>query len=102
MKNIPNKIYLQIGYLTIEEVKEIDFTDLSGVSWSTDRIYDTDVEFVSGGASHNLLLEFDCTVCGHVFKMNSTGDVRQTPPTQCPICENDKLNVKAANELMSF
>ena len=33
MKNIPKKIYLQVGELTPDEVGEIDFTELSEVSW---------------------------------------------------------------------
>lgn len=45
MKNIPQKIYLQIGDLTPEEINEIDFTSLSEVTWSIERIYDTDIEF---------------------------------------------------------
>jgi len=46
MKNIPKKIYLQVGDLTPDEVAEIDFTDLAEVSWCIDRIYDSDIEFV--------------------------------------------------------
>lgn len=49
MKNVPEKIYLQIG----EEVPEDfmveaddDFNELSQVSWSQDKINDNDIEYV--------------------------------------------------------
>lgn len=42
MKNIPNKIYLQVGEDT---TKEDDFNDLE-VSWCDDKIHDTDIEYV--------------------------------------------------------
>ena len=43
MKNIPNKIYLQIGE---ETPKDTDFNDLGGVSWSKDRIYTNDIVYI--------------------------------------------------------
>ena len=42
MKNIPEKIYLQLG----EDIGE-DFKDHHEVSWCVDKIYDTDLEYVS-------------------------------------------------------
>src|SRR6185312_7779555 len=41
MKNIPEKIYLQIG----DECDGEDFNELSEVSWCKDKIYDNDIEF---------------------------------------------------------
>lgn len=43
MENIPNKIFLNIG--TDEE--DLDFNSLSEVTWSNDRIFDSDLEFIS-------------------------------------------------------
>jgi hypothetical protein len=45
MKNLPEKIYLQIG----EEADindTFDFNELVGVSWCSDKIEESDVEFV--------------------------------------------------------
>ena len=44
MKNIPQKIYLQIGEGA--ELAE-DFSELSeeDIAWSTDRIFDNDIEY---------------------------------------------------------
>jgi hypothetical protein len=45
MKNLPEKIYLQIG----EEADiddNLDFNELVGVSWCSDKIEESDVEFV--------------------------------------------------------
>ncbi len=43
MKNLPEKLYLQIG----EEADEsVDFNDLYGVSWCDDKIYENDVVYV--------------------------------------------------------
>ena len=66
MKNIPEKIYLQVGDLTPDEVSEIDFTDLGEVSWCTDRIYDSDIEFV---LSDVVVSEQEppCTGCGRII-----------------------------------
>lgn len=45
MKNIPKKIYLQIGD---ECPDDIDFNDLSlgDITWSIDRVYDSDICYV--------------------------------------------------------
>ena len=43
MKNIPNKIYLQIGEKT---PKDADFEELNEVTWCQDRINDNDIEYV--------------------------------------------------------
>ena len=46
MKNIPKRIYLQIGDLTDEEKKGLDFNELSEVCWSSEKIFSTDIEFI--------------------------------------------------------
>ena len=48
MKNLPKKIYLQIGEddYTPEELSELDFNKLEDVYWCEDKIYDTDIEYV--------------------------------------------------------
>ena len=47
MKNIPQKIYLQIGDQPDKEfeTEENDFNNLSQVSWCKDRINDNDLEY---------------------------------------------------------
>lgn len=45
MRNLPLKIYIQIG----DEVNikdNVDFNELAGVSWSSERINKTDIEYV--------------------------------------------------------
>lgn len=43
MNNIPEKIWLNLG----EEVPEdADFRDLSEVTWSENKVFDNDVEYV--------------------------------------------------------
>ena len=43
MNNLPKIIFLQVGDL---EDSNIDFDGLRDVTWSADRIYDTDVEYI--------------------------------------------------------
>ena len=54
MKNIPEKIYLQLG----EDIGE-DFKEHHEVSWCVDKIYDTDLEYVSIGQVKQLTAERD-------------------------------------------
>lgn len=49
MKNIPNKIYLQVGELSDEEMKEVDFDNLSEVTWCKDHVFPSDIEFCCSG-----------------------------------------------------
>ena len=42
MKNIPNKIFLNIGY---EPEKGDDFNDLGEVTWCVDKVNDSDIEY---------------------------------------------------------
>lgn len=46
MENIPKRIYLQIGDLTDEEKKGLDFNELSDVCWSSEKIFSSDIEFI--------------------------------------------------------
>ena len=39
----PNKIFLNIG----TDEKDLDFNTLSEVTWSKDRVFDSDLEFIS-------------------------------------------------------
>ena len=43
MKNTPNKIFLNIG----TDEKDLDFNTLSEITWSKDRVFDSDLEFIS-------------------------------------------------------
>ena len=46
MKNLPDKIYLNLGDLTEEVLNDIDFHDLSEVTWSDDDVQGRNVEYV--------------------------------------------------------
>ena len=46
MKNIPKRIYLQIGDLTDKDDKNIDFNELSDVCWCSEKIFRTDIEYI--------------------------------------------------------
>lgn len=50
MKNIPKKIYLQIGDGCPDDV---DFNELRGVTWEVERINDNDIEYSHGGTWHD-------------------------------------------------
>ena len=51
MKHIPNKIYLNIGC----DPKEVeDFNDLSEVTWCSDKICDSDIEYTRKPIWHDL------------------------------------------------
>lgn len=43
MKNVPKKIYLQIGD---DCPDDLDFNELIGVSWCSDKINDNDIEYM--------------------------------------------------------
>lgn len=43
MKNTPNKIFLNIG----TDEKDLDFNTLAQVTWSKDKVFDSDLEFIS-------------------------------------------------------
>ena len=43
IKNIPKNIYLQVDIG--KDTSEVEFKDLSGVSWCADKINDTDLKF---------------------------------------------------------
>ena len=63
MKNIPKEIYLNLGIpKRVFDITrdDIDFKELNGVSWSTDKIDDQDLKFVLSGVSQQreLLLAF--------------------------------------------
>lgn len=44
LKNIPNKIYLNLGL--DGECGEVDFNELDDITWSQDEISDGDIEYV--------------------------------------------------------
>ena len=48
MKNVPKKIFLQLGDLTKEELKNCDFEDLrinGQITWHDERIDNSDIEY---------------------------------------------------------
>ena len=51
MKNIPNKIFLNIGY---EPEMGDDFNDLGEVTWCVDKVNDNDIEYQRKTIWHDL------------------------------------------------
>ena len=43
MKNIPKKIFLQVGDL---EDDNVEFSELSDVTWSAERVFKTDIAYI--------------------------------------------------------
>lgn len=52
MKNLPNKIYLQVGEDCPDDA---DFKDLKEITWSTEQIFNNDVVFEIASNSNNLI-----------------------------------------------
>lgn len=44
MKNIPKRIFLNLGEIEHSEVK--DFKELSEITWSEERVFDSDIEYI--------------------------------------------------------
>lgn len=44
MKNIPNKIYLQVGG---ECPDDADFEELGEVSWNKDKVFENDIRYIN-------------------------------------------------------
>lgn len=44
MKNAPEKIYLNTGY---EEGEDVDFSELFEITWSKDKVFSGDLEYLS-------------------------------------------------------
>jgi hypothetical protein len=59
MKNLPEKIYLQIGENCPTDV---DFKELEGISWSIDKIYENDLKYVLSKKINNRFLPKDVTL----------------------------------------
>lgn len=46
MKNLPNRIYLNLGELTDEELRDCDFDELDEVTWSQDDVQGENVAYI--------------------------------------------------------
>jgi hypothetical protein len=44
MKNISKRIFLNLGKIEHSGVK--DFKELSDITWSEDRVFDSDIEYI--------------------------------------------------------
>lgn len=65
MKNIPKKIYLQID--TDGNIPE-EFKELDGITWCSDRINKTDIEYVLSCKQIKLPFERFCDSTGGIHK----------------------------------
>ena len=65
MKNLPDKIYLNLGDLTEEEYNKFDFHDLFSeeVTWSEDDVQGRNVEYVRLDAFIKKALKWYCLDC---------------------------------------
>lgn len=82
MKNIPKEIYLNLGIpKRVFDITrdDIDFKQLNGVGWSTDKIDDQDLKFVLSDVSQQRELLM-ATLTSRVLKIQSEPDgiVRET------------------------
>jgi hypothetical protein len=57
IKNIPKNIYLQVDM--DGDTSEVEFKDLSGVSWCADKINDTDLKFQLNQTDNRLFTKED-------------------------------------------
>lgn len=63
MKNIPKKIYLQVGDLTDDEIKNSDFSELSEVTWCKEKVSATDIEYVRSDSDASIPEEYKRMKC---------------------------------------
>lgn len=56
MKNLPEKIYLQIGEDCPDDV---DFKDLKEITWSTEQIFENDIVFEIASFQNNSVVRID-------------------------------------------
>ena len=57
IKNIPLNIYLQVD--SDGDISEVEFKDLAGVSWCSERINDTDLKFQLNKTDNRLFTKAD-------------------------------------------
>ena len=57
IKNIPLNIYLQVD--SDGDISEVEFKDLAGVSWCSERINDTDLKFQLNQTNNRLFTKAD-------------------------------------------
>jgi hypothetical protein len=57
IKNIPKNIYLQVDM--DGDTSEVDFKDLSGVTWCANKIHDTDLKFQLNQTDNRLFTKED-------------------------------------------
>lgn len=76
VKNLPKKIYLQLGFNWDEET-EIDFKDLGEISWNNERVFNSDIEYVLNQRVNDEVS--DTTVDAHSV---AAGNQK----TSCPYC----------------
>ncbi len=94
MNNLPNKIYLQIGYAP-EEAD--DFTELDEVTWSVDNIHGNDIEYHLSSKVDSEMIAF----AGWCSKYYSTDDSKTWHPA-CDISEDYNLEFTTAQLLEKF
>ena len=92
MKNIPDKIYIQIGNdVTVND--NFDFNELTGVSWCVDKIHKSDIIYVRKKKivfPENIARA--CPFCGKKPKIKQGTVKGDFATTIC--CENNNCSVK--------
>ena len=61
MTNLPEKIFLQIGKeVTVNDT--CDFNELAGVSWASEKIFNSDIEYIRKDLADDMVKEFGAYV----------------------------------------
>lgn len=76
MKNLPDKIYLNLGELSEEEFNETDFQNLSEVTWSEDDVQGRNVEYTRTDAFIEKAINFLNYKLGNVVATRVAGTTR--------------------------
>lgn len=78
MKNLPEKIYLQIGEeADIDDY--LDFNELVGVSWCSDKIEESDVEFIRSDIAIQKTINSIIAFANWYDKQTSTEESQNEP-----------------------
>lgn len=113
MKNVPVNIYLQVGDLTDEGIRNTDFEELCDVTWCKEKVSPTDIEYVRSDSDaripeqykrvKNLLLNLLETIADATNGMNvgdyDCGELHTPQFRYTPEFEFTEDDVKTIREL---
>lgn len=90
MKNIPEKIYLVTGddFSDEEDLKDMDFNNLEGVSCSDIRLFKNDIEYILTDKNEDKVIVVITTHDGNISNFYYTHDVDTAEETFLTLCRN--------------